>query len=226
MIGRTRQKSHDAGDEVLASQIHAHKGMTSEALPIKSLQNSTANIDNDVELDKLEASANLGVATSLANLAALYEAQGLYKKAESLWRRIVRIRERLVGTRHPLYAQTLQSLATFYVRSDRPHLAVEPQEQAVAIIRATMGEHHPDTATSLNQLAVIYIQLARYKDAAPLIEQALAIRSQALGPTHPSEIPMLQNLLAIYQQSGDDAKAKAIEARLRSLRAQFPDVHN
>jgi tetratricopeptide (TPR) repeat protein len=41
------------------------------------------------------------VASGLNNLASLYKAQSLYKKAEPLYQRALRIAEKILGKEHP-----------------------------------------------------------------------------------------------------------------------------
>lgn len=183
---------------------------------------SETSVDSLAEkLNKLEDAPSLDVATSLTNLAGLYEAQGKYKDAEGIWRRVLAMREQLLGNQHPVYAQTLQSVARLHVRAGRPKLAEPLQTKAVAINRVVLGDYHPDTATSLNVLGAIYLELADYKRAAPLIDQALKIRMSSLGDDDPDMVPILENLARVYAASGDATKAKAVAARLASLKERF-----
>ena len=50
-------------------------------------------------------------ATSLNNLAVLYDNQGLYAKAEPLYQRALAIREKALGPEHPDTATSLNNLA-------------------------------------------------------------------------------------------------------------------
>ncbi len=54
------------------------------------------------------------VATNLNNLAALYDLQGNYAKAEGLYLRSLAIREKVLGTEHPNVASSLNGLAALY----------------------------------------------------------------------------------------------------------------
>ena len=54
------------------------------------------------------------VATSLNNLAALFQAQGQYTQAEPLYRRSLAIREKSLGPDHPDVATSLNNLAQHY----------------------------------------------------------------------------------------------------------------
>ena len=54
------------------------------------------------------------VATSLNNLALLYDTQGQYALAEPLYKRSLAIREKALGPDHPDVAQSLNNLAALY----------------------------------------------------------------------------------------------------------------
>ena len=54
------------------------------------------------------------VATSLNNLALLYDTQGQYAAAEPLYKRALSIDEKALGPDHPSVATSLNNLARFY----------------------------------------------------------------------------------------------------------------
>ncbi len=64
-------------------------------------------------------------ATSLYNLAALYEGMGDHARAEELYRQALDIRKRVLGENHPDYATGLSILASLY-DSKREHAKAEP----------------------------------------------------------------------------------------------------
>ena len=75
------------------------------------------------------------VATSLNNLAALYETQGQYAQAEPLYKRALAIDEKALGPDHPEVATDLENLASLYRATKRDEEA-ESLEQRAARIRA------------------------------------------------------------------------------------------
>ena len=73
------------------------------------------------------------VATSLNNLASLYETQGHYAKAEPLYKRSLAINEKALGPNHPSVATTLNNLAELYRSTNRSKEAKELAERAARI---------------------------------------------------------------------------------------------
>ena len=74
------------------------------------------------------------VATSLNNLAGLYETQGHYVQAEPLYKRSLAIYEKAHGPDHPDVAMSLNNLAILYRATKRETQAEELEKRAARII--------------------------------------------------------------------------------------------
>ena len=156
-------------------------------------------------------------ATSLNNLAVLYEAMGDYAKAEPLYQRALAIREKALGPEHPDTATSLNNLAVLY-KAMGDYAKAEPLfQRALAIREKALGPEHPDTATSLNNLAGLYNAMGDYAKAEPLYQRALAICEKALGPEHPDTATSLNNLAGLYDAMGDYAKAEPLYRRALAI---------
>ena len=122
-------------------------------------------------------------ATSLHNLAVLYDAMGRHAEAEPLMKQAREIRRTALGERHPDYATSLNNLAELYRAMGRHAKAEPPYKQAREIRRTALGERHPDYATSLHNLAGLYDAMGRHGKAEPLYKQAMEIcRPSKAGP--------------------------------------------
>jgi len=119
------------------------------------------------------------VATSLNNLAGLYDSQGKYDEAEPLYLRALEVKEKALGPDH----------------------ALEVKEKA-------LGPDHPDIALSLNNLAGLYDSQGKYDEAEPFYTRALGIWEKALGPDHPNVATSLNNLAGLYKsRTGSKGKS-------------------
>jgi CHAT domain-containing protein/Tfp pilus assembly protein PilF len=175
-------------------------GRYSEAIPLA---------EEVLAISEAELGPNhLDTATSLNNLALLYEAQGRYEDAEPLFQRALGIREAELGPNHPLTANSLNNLAKLYRAQGRYDDAESLLQHALAIREAELGANHPDTATSLNDLAELYRAQGRYDDAESLYQRALAIREAALGPGHPLTADILNGLALLYDDQGRYGEAE------------------
>ena len=68
---------------------------------------------------KLLGAEHPSVATSLNNLAALYESQGRYTEAEPLYIKALEMNKKLLGAEHPDVATSLNNLAALYETQGR-----------------------------------------------------------------------------------------------------------
>jgi len=167
-------------------------------------------------------------ATSLGNLAGLYQYLGDYAKTEPLLRKALEIRKRALGENHPDYATSLNNLASLY-QDTGDYAKAEPlYRQALEIRKRALGENHRDYAQSLNNLAELYRAMGDYAKAEPLYRNALEIHRRALGENHPDYATSLNNLAMLYNGMGDYAKAEplyrqALEICKKTLGENHPD---
>ena len=168
-------------------------------------------------------------ATSLDNLAVLYQKQGRYEEAEPLLARALAIREKQLEPDHPNMTQNLNNLAALYQAQGRYEKAEPLHLRALAICEQHMGPEHPKTTICLNNLATLYQAQGRYEEAEPLLVRALAIREKQLGPDHPNTAQSLHHLATLYQAQGRYEKAeplyvRALAIREKQLEPEHPDI--
>src|SRR5436305_1300206 len=83
------------------------------------------------------------MATSLDNLATLYQYQGKYDEAEPLFQRSLTIREKVLGPDHPDAAESLNNLALLYQDQGKYDEAEPLYQRALAIYEKVLGPDHP-----------------------------------------------------------------------------------
>ncbi len=97
-------------------------------------------------LAALEEAENFGpdderLATSLHNLASLYQDQGNYPEAEPLFKRSLALREKALGPDHPNLALMLENYAVLLRNMQRNAEAVKMETRAQAIRAKHKGEN-------------------------------------------------------------------------------------
>ena len=134
----------------------------------------------------LQEKLNLALefATSLNELGILYNYQGKYSKAESLYLRSLEIMKHQLGSDHPNVATSLNNLASLYNLQGKYNEAEPLLERSLEIRERQLGANHPDVANSLNNLGILRYEQNRYDEAKALLVQALKIREVALGDNH------------------------------------------
>jgi tetratricopeptide (TPR) repeat protein len=160
------------------------------------------------------------LATSLNDLAALYESMGRYSEAEPLCVRSLAIYEQQLGANSLNTAISLNNLASLYKSMGRYTEAEPLYKRSLAVKEQQLGENHPATAFSLNNLAGLYESIGKYSEAEPLYLQALAIYEQQLGSNHPDTANILNNLALLYQLTGRYAEAEPLYKRSLAIKEQ------
>jgi len=161
-------------------------------------------------------SEHADVASSLNNLAVLYQAQGLYAQAEPLYKRALAIEEKVLGPDHPRVATGLNNLALLYEAQGLYAQAEPLYKRALAIKEKVLGPDHPRVATGLNNLAGLYQAQGLYAQAEPLYKRALASDEKVLGPDHPNTLTILRNYLNLLSMTNREPEAKVLLARLQA----------
>ncbi|QLE58296.1 tetratricopeptide repeat protein [Nostoc sp. TCL26-01] len=173
-------------------------------------------LNKAVELQK-QLGLEKELATSLNNLASLYDSQGRYSEAEPLYIQALALYRKLLGEEHPSVAMSLNNLAYLYKSQGRYSEAEPLYIQALALRRKLLGEEHPDVAMSLNNLAGLYDSQGRYSEAEPLYVQALALYRKLLGEEHPDVAMSLNNLAGLYESQGRDSEAEPLYIQALAL---------
>ncbi|MBI3041197.1 MAG: CHAT domain-containing protein [Betaproteobacteria bacterium] len=168
-------------------------------------------------------------ATTLNNLAALYQTQGRYAEAEPLYRRSLGIAEKALGPDHRDVGQSLNNLAELY-RGQGRYAEAEPlYRRSLGIREKALGPDHPDVGGSLNNLAGLYRAQGRFAEAEPLYRRSLRILEKALGQDHPDVGVSLNNLAELYREQGRFAEAEplyrlSLGIREKALGPDHPSV--
>ncbi|RFP51491.1 MAG: tetratricopeptide repeat protein, partial [Limnothrix sp. CACIAM 69d] len=126
-------------------------------------------------------------ATSLNNLAGLYESQGRYEAAEPLYRRSLEIREQGLGADHPDTATSLNNLAELY-RSQGRYEAAEPlYRRCLEILLEKLGQDHPNTQTVWKNFCIFVQTVIEADRAADLSDHPLTQSILAALQTNPDQ---------------------------------------
>ena len=152
-------------------------------------------------------------ATTINNLALMYEQQGRHAEAEPLYRRSLAIHEKALGPEHPNVGAALNNLAELYKSQGRYAEAEPLYRRALRIVEKALGPDHPDVGTTLNNLAALYKSQERYAEAEPLYRRDLVISEKALGPNHPNVGGTLNNLAELFRAQGRYAEAEPLYRR-------------
>jgi len=164
-----------------------------------------------------------------SNLGTVAYSQAEYEDARDAHERALAIREKALGSHHPLVAAALNNLGNVALAQAEHEDARDFHGRALAIVEEALGPHHPLVAGSLNNLGNVAMSQGKYAEARDFYERALVVREQALGPDHPNVAISLNNLGNVAQAQGEHEDARAFLERAliileRTLGPAHPDV--
>ena len=150
-------------------------------------------------------------------LATLFQAKGLFSRAEPLFRRAVAIAEKHHGPNDAGAAPYLNNLATLLRDTNRLGEAEPLMRRALAIDEASFGGEHPNVAIRLNNLAALLRATNRLGEAEPLMRRALAIDEASFGGEHPNVARDLNNLAQLLRATNRLGEAEPLMRRALAI---------
>lgn len=160
-----------------------------------------------------------------AEFAEFYQA-GNFADAKEIALRSLKIRERLLGPKHPEVATWLNNLALLehllgnYSSSEKFFL------QSLRILEKAFGDDHLQVANTLKGLAAVYLTQSRYREAEALFKRSLRILESVAGSDHPVVATALAGLGQLYMDQGRlDEAEPALSRSLRILEESLGPMH-
>ncbi|MCT2398662.1 tetratricopeptide repeat protein [Novosphingobium mangrovi (ex Huang et al. 2023)] len=223
--GRARIACHSAVE--IDSRLHfpdlAHAQVTQAKLFFETGQYERAATELDAVLNisgpidpSVEADANWFLGLSLRKLAR-------FDQADAAFRRHIQLREKQVGSDHPLTAWALADYGDFLV--DRGDFARAEANllKARAIFVETLGKDHPESLSPQYSLGVLRLWEGRPADARTLLVPVLKHYRKELGSDHFWTLYAMTELALADAQLGDRTEAARLldEARQIGIRTLY-----
>ncbi len=159
-------------------------------------------------------------------LAYLLKYMGKYKKAELLYRKICRIKERTIGYEHPNTAISYNDLAMVYEYQGKYIKAEEFYKKSLRIRKKMLGEENEYTAISYNNLAMVYKRQGKFKEAEALLEKSLCIFKKVLGEQNLYVDISYNNLAWVYESQKKYKEAEILfEKSLEIKKSIYGEEH-
>jgi serine/threonine protein kinase/Tfp pilus assembly protein PilF len=169
-------------------------------------------------LDKASKDINTGLANDpelqaqmMHVMGTVYFNLGSYSRAESLLRRAVEIRQRLLGPEHLDTLKSKRVLASTLVGEARYPEAEKLYRETLAIQRRILGPEHPDNLSLTNNLAGVVADEGRLGEAEKLFRANFNVESRVLGSENPETLRSADNLVFTMDQDGRYAEAEKLE---------------
>lgn len=199
-------------------QVLEDRGAYSKAIPL---------LEEAVRLQSASGAPPPELAASLSELANAHFYTGQLDISEALNGRVLSMRRKLYGERHPLVADTLINLAS--IEFQRGHYTEDEHygRQALDIVQSWYGKDNPETADIMTFVAQSLTYQQRYGEADALLQQSLAILEHAYGPVHPRVAFALNELGNVAVRKGKLDEAEAYFNREIAIdRSVYGDNHS
>ncbi|AFZ25223.1 Tfp pilus assembly protein PilF [Cylindrospermum stagnale PCC 7417] len=195
---------------------------------IKSVKNAIPHLA-EVAQNMTAAISDENLISPFVGLGTFYEAQGLYKLAESWREQSVSVVKSRLGEEHSYVATSFNNLALLHKSQGRYKEAEPLFLKALELYQRQLGDENLYVATISNNLAELYNCQERYTEAEPLFFTALELCQRQLGDENLYVATIFNNLANLYisQRKYTEAKhllLKALELRQRLLGQEHPNV--
>jgi eukaryotic-like serine/threonine-protein kinase len=179
------------------------RGVTITAREI--LDRAAKNIDSGLAKDPKLA------ARMMDTIGLVYQALGLYSRAQPLLTRALDTRRAVLGENNP---DTLSSMTHLAALEEAEGLLPEAEKLERAVVergRTVLGRDHPATLTAMKVLAVLYARQGRYPEAEALTREALEGQRRAFGPDSSAALKTSHNLALMVSNQKRLPEAEALE---------------
>jgi eukaryotic-like serine/threonine-protein kinase len=161
-------------------------------------------------------------ASLMTTIGHVYKNLGLYNQGADQLEQAVRIREQVLGPRHPDVAESLTLLAEIQIQQRRNDIAERNLQRALAILRSSGAANEAAIAQTSTTLGLLKYSAGDIASAEPLIRTSLAIREKLFGQDHPRIAASLNDLALIMHASkrydeGERLFRRAIDMQKRVL---------
>ena len=132
-------------------------------------------------------------------------------------KRVLKLREELLGDNHPSVANAANNVGLLYVSSGKPMEAESYYRRSLSIYEKNSAGNELMLAKTLDSLADILAQKFDLK-AESYFQRAIDVKEKALGTTHVETVASMNNLADFYFKKHKYEKAELVLRRLAAVR--------
>ncbi len=151
---------------------------------------------------KTDNQKELNTANKYNSSCVQYHKRGDIKTALDYCKKVLEIKERVLGKNHASTAISYNNIGTLYQDMGNYKEALSYYKKALEIFEKVLGKNHPYNARSYNSIGSLYKDVGNYKDALSYYKKALEIDEKVLGINHTSTARDYNNIGLIYYYMG------------------------
>eukprot|EP01113_Clastostelium_recurvatum_P046796 TRINITY_DN8254_c0_g2_i2.p1 TRINITY_DN8254_c0_g2~~TRINITY_DN8254_c0_g2_i2.p1 ORF type:complete len:1173 (-),score=157.54 TRINITY_DN8254_c0_g2_i2:81-3317(-) len=172
---------------------------------------------------------SLILASTLNNMADLYETLGRHYEALPMYQQALHIQQKQLFGDHRDVASSLNNVATTYSELGRQKEALMTHQQALQMRQRLFSGDHYDVGHSLNNIGETYSDLGRPEEALSTYQQALHMVQRLFPGDHPDTANCLNNVATTLDDLGRHEEAlsmhqQALHMKQRIFSGYHPDL--
>ena len=157
---------------------------------------------------------------TMMNLTIVYQGQGRYAEAETLYERTLEILERVRGSEHLETLRIKVNWAIGLRNQGRYAEAEKLFKPTLEILKRVAGLEHQGTQLCMANLTQVYEKQRRYAEAAALQALRLEVETRTLGEKHRKRLSTLHHLAQSLHASGKSEEAEPLAREAVELYAR------
>jgi tetratricopeptide (TPR) repeat protein len=177
----------------------------------------------------------LARATLLFSISRYLHWRGQVMEAKAKNEESLKIREKVLGEKHPDTLRSMGQLAWMYPWISMEQEGVDLGERCLKLRREVLGENDPETIDCLSDLAMAYQMMDRLQISEEMQRKAYEASKRVLGPEHLDTLNCLSHWASVLDDMGryqeaEAALRKVIRIKTRILgednSSLFSEMHN
>lgn len=153
------------------------------------------------------------VSQLMGRLGSLLAGKGLFREAEPIMRKALKVSKEVFGTNHLETASGLYNLGTLLRTLHRLDEAEPLLRRSIEIFFAPGQERHPDATKPFNTLALLFMDRHQWAEAEEWIRKALALDQESYGEIHPATALDMRFLALLLRSTGRTPEAEPVIRR-------------
>nr|XP_036586704.1 uncharacterized protein CTRU02_03292 [Colletotrichum truncatum]KAF6797261.1 hypothetical protein CTRU02_03292 [Colletotrichum truncatum] len=156
----------------------------------------------------------------------IHELLGKYGEAEHIERKILELKQKVLGIENPRTLNSMNNLAVVLERQGQYEEAEHIHRQTLEIRQKVLGLENHDTLISMNNLAFVLESQGQYEEAEHIYRQTLELGQKVLRLENPDTLISMNNLASVLESQGQYEEAEHIHRQTLELRQKVLGLEN
>lgn len=159
------------------------------------------------------------IATSLNNIAGIYQAKEKYSDAEALYKRSLKVLEQRYGVESKYLTKTIEQLAWMRFALHNNGDAEKLFLRALAIKQSQYGPEQIETAQTLSSFGTFYERINKLDKAADYFRRSVVVREKILEPNNLGLLEALDDCACALLLDGKVDEGRKYQERAEKIRS-------